>query len=77
MNSADKIYDLMSDKGFQEPRTGNLFFRITQEGPKPQERICGGPDENQLPCSCISGPGHQSACLFADKRQSVRRAILA
>ena len=26
MNSADKIYDLMSDKGFQEPRTGNLFF---------------------------------------------------
>ncbi|SKB34950.1 BREX protein BrxB domain-containing protein [Maribacter arcticus] len=26
MNSADKIYDLLSDKGFQEPRTGNLFF---------------------------------------------------
>ena len=26
MNSTDKIYDLMSDKGFQEPRTGNLFF---------------------------------------------------
>lgn len=26
MNNADKIYDLMSDKGFQEPRTGNLFF---------------------------------------------------
>ena len=26
MNSSDKIYDLMSDKGFQEPRTGNLFF---------------------------------------------------
>lgn len=26
MNYADKIYDLMSDKGFQEPRTGNLFF---------------------------------------------------
>jgi hypothetical protein len=22
----DKIYDLMADKGFQEPRTGNLFF---------------------------------------------------
>lgn len=27
MNSnIDKIYDLMADKGFQEPRTGNLFF---------------------------------------------------
>src|SRR5690554_1094537 len=26
MNNADNIYDLMSDKGFQEPRTGNLFF---------------------------------------------------
>ena len=26
MNSSDKIYDLMSDKGFQEPSTGNLFF---------------------------------------------------
>lgn len=22
----DKIYELMADKGFQEPRTGNLFF---------------------------------------------------
>ena len=22
----DKIYDLMADKGFQKPRTGNLFF---------------------------------------------------
>ncbi|WP_028298619.1 hypothetical protein [Olivibacter sitiensis] len=26
MISVDKIYDLMADKGFQEPRTGNLFF---------------------------------------------------
>jgi len=26
MINIDKIYDLMSDKGFQEPRTGNLFF---------------------------------------------------
>jgi len=26
MTNIDKIYDLMSDKGFQEPRTGNLFF---------------------------------------------------
>ena len=26
MVNIDKIYDLMSDKGFQEPRTGNLFF---------------------------------------------------
>ena len=24
--SIDKIYDLMADRGFQEPRTGNLFF---------------------------------------------------
>ena len=26
MINVDKIYDLMADKGFQEPRTGNLFF---------------------------------------------------
>ena len=26
MSSVDMIYDLMADKGFQEPRTGNLFF---------------------------------------------------
>jgi len=26
MINVDKIYDLMTDKGFQEPRTGNLFF---------------------------------------------------
>ncbi|MCU4173932.1 BREX protein BrxB domain-containing protein [Carboxylicivirga sp. N1Y90] len=26
MINIDKLYDLMSDKGFQEPRTGNLFF---------------------------------------------------
>jgi hypothetical protein len=26
MDHINKIYDLMSDKGFQEPRTGNLFF---------------------------------------------------
>lgn len=26
MINIDKIYDLMADKGFQEPRTGNLFF---------------------------------------------------
>ncbi len=26
MISVDKIYDLMADKGFQKPRTGNLFF---------------------------------------------------
>jgi len=26
MINIDKIYDLMADRGFQEPRTGNLFF---------------------------------------------------
>lgn len=26
MINIDKLYDLMADKGFQEPRTGNLFF---------------------------------------------------
>ena len=26
MINVDNIYDLMADKGFQEPRTGNLFF---------------------------------------------------
>lgn len=26
MINIDKLYDLMTDKGFQEPRTGNLFF---------------------------------------------------
>jgi hypothetical protein len=26
MINIDKIYDLMADKGFQEPMTGNLFF---------------------------------------------------
>src|SRR5690606_27768267 len=26
MINIDKIYDLMADKGFQEPSTGNLFF---------------------------------------------------
>lgn len=26
MINIDKLYELMSDKGFQEPRTGNLFF---------------------------------------------------
>ena len=26
MVNVDKIYDLMADKAFQEPRTGNLFF---------------------------------------------------
>jgi hypothetical protein len=26
MINIDRIYDLMVDKGFQEPRTGNLFF---------------------------------------------------
>ncbi len=26
MINIDKLFDLMSDKGFQEPRTGNLFF---------------------------------------------------
>ena len=26
MINVDKLYDLMADKGFQEPRTGNLFF---------------------------------------------------
>lgn len=26
MINVDKIYDLMADRGFQEPRTGNLFF---------------------------------------------------
>ena len=26
MTNIDKIYDLMADRGFQEPRTGNLFF---------------------------------------------------
>ncbi len=26
MINIDKLYDLMADRGFQEPRTGNLFF---------------------------------------------------
>lgn len=26
MLNSNKLYDLMADKGFQEPRTGNLFF---------------------------------------------------
>ncbi len=26
MINVDKIYNLLADKGFQEPRTGNLLF---------------------------------------------------
>ena len=26
MINIDKLYDLMADRGFQEPRTGDLFF---------------------------------------------------
>jgi hypothetical protein len=37
MISIDKIYDLMADKGFQEPRTGNLFFPAYIYTYKPEE----------------------------------------
>lgn len=37
MEHINKIYDLMADRGFQEPRTGNLFFPAYVYTYKPED----------------------------------------
>lgn len=62
MNSADKIYDLMSDKGFQEPRTGNLFFPAYVYTYKPELEYEIRNQINQL-IKKLERPNHYLDCL--------------
>ncbi|WP_296317617.1 BREX protein BrxB domain-containing protein [Winogradskyella sp. UBA3174] len=65
MNSADKIYDLMSDKGFQEPRTGNLFFPAYVYTYKPELEYEIRDQITQL-IKKLKRPNHYLDCLVVN-----------
>lgn len=58
----DKIYDLMADKGFQEPRTGNLFFPayIYTYPPESEYELR---DQIKLLNEKLKRPNHYLECL--------------
>ena len=65
MNSADKIYDLMCDKGFQEPRTGNLFFPAYVYTYKPEQEY-EIREQITLLIKKLKRPNHYLDCLVVN-----------
>ena len=62
MMNIDKIYDLMADRGFQEPMTGNLFFpAYIYTYPSDQEYVIR--EQIGLLIEKLKRPNHYLDCL--------------
>jgi hypothetical protein len=70
MINVDKLFDLMADKGFQEPRTGNLFFPAyiytypSQYEYQIREKI-------ELIAKKLARPNHYLDCLVVNIYQEI------